>query len=209
MITVFSNEPFVMITDDNIFPQTAPASYTDWEGRDQTVKNLYLKIVRPFRHPDFEVSREGEFLSAEDADAYIITRIILSLSHEPVFPAGLKHFGFKDIEPSEYIFRFNQACVYVAKATRRGLANHVICNADMKEFFEKYLQPEKHKHMTFEVRKDVPDKIALMCYKGITKIDADPYQPTVDFPITYSNTTKRMYIHEKYLDYFALIDLNV
>lgn len=195
MITVFPDEPFIMIRDDIDPPETAPATYKDSEGVEHTAKHIYLKIVRPQRgHDEFEESRDDEFPNVDSAEAYMISRIIQELKSEPVFPGGFKHFGFSDIKPDQYIYRINQAYVYIAKASKRGMGNLVICNPRMKDFFT-----GAGAKPVIELTNAVPDKMALVCYKG---------HAPIDFPIGYSETTKKLYIYKKYLDYFTLIDLN-
>ena len=195
MITVFPDEPFVMIYDE-FAEETAPAKYKDSKGVEQTVKQICLKVVRlRSGHDEFEESRDDEFPNIDSAEAYMISRIIQELKSEPVFPSGFKHFGTSDIRPDQYIYRINQAYVYIAKSSKRGMGNLVICNPSMKEFFV-----GAGAKPVIELTNAVPDKMALVCYKG---------NAPIDFPIAWSETTKKLYIYKKYLDYFALIDLNV
>jgi hypothetical protein len=172
---------------------------------DGTTANLCFRVTSPEKKlPEdkdlFDESQDNALPSAEAADAYMMSRIVLQLKNEPVFSAGFRHFGVLDIKPEQYIFRLNQACVYIAKASRRGIANRVICNPSMREFFDTHLQPEKLKSMTFEITGNIPNKMALMYYKG---------QNIYDFPLAYNEASKKLYINKKYLDYFALIDLTV
>lgn len=197
MISVFPEQTFIMITD---YERTTPTVLSDG-----TTGQICFRVTSPEKkYPEdeflFDESQDDALPSAEAADGYMMSRIILQLKNEPVFPNGFKHFGVQDIRPEQYIFRLNQACVYVAKASRRGIVNHVICNPRMKEFFDKYLQPEKLKVTTFEITENIPDRMALMCYKG---------QQIFDFPLAYNESTKKLYINKKYLDYFALIDMTV